>query len=73
LEGEIRKINPSSFDGESRGEDDVEAWLLGIRTYFILHNYSSNLKSKFFAYFLHGKDALRWNYVNNLSTLMRVT
>jgi hypothetical protein len=45
LQGELRKLKPPSFDGEREREDDVEAWLLGLRRYFKLHNYSSNLKA----------------------------
>ena len=43
LQGELRKIKPPSFDGEREREDDVESWFLGIKNYFQLHNYSSNL------------------------------
>jgi hypothetical protein len=31
LQGELRKLKLSSFDGERERVDDVEAWLLGIR------------------------------------------
>jgi hypothetical protein len=34
LQGEIRKLKPTSFDGDHRKEEDVEAWLLGMRKYF---------------------------------------
>jgi hypothetical protein len=34
LQGEMRNINPPSFDGEREREDDVEAWFLGLRRYF---------------------------------------
>jgi hypothetical protein len=44
FQGELRKLNPPSFDGEREREDDVEAWLLVFRKYFQLHNYSSNLE-----------------------------
>jgi hypothetical protein len=30
----MRKLMPPSFDGEREREDDVEAWLLGLRRYF---------------------------------------
>jgi hypothetical protein len=42
LQGELRKIKPPSFDGENKKGEDVEAWLLGMRKYFQLHNYSPN-------------------------------
>jgi hypothetical protein len=34
LQGEMRKVKPPSFDGEREREDDVEAWLLGLRRFF---------------------------------------
>jgi hypothetical protein len=34
LQGEIRKIKTPSFEVEREREDDVEAWLLGLRRYF---------------------------------------
>jgi hypothetical protein len=39
LQGEVRKIKPPSFDGENKKEEDAEAWLLGMRKYFKLHDY----------------------------------
>jgi len=41
LQGVVRKIKPPTFDGEHKNDDDLEAWLLGIRKYFQLHNYTS--------------------------------
>jgi hypothetical protein len=55
LQGDLRKLKPPYFDGQREREDDVEAWLLGIRNYFQLHNYSSNLEAKITTYHLHGK------------------
>jgi hypothetical protein len=34
FQGDLRKINPPSFDVEREMEDDAEAWLLGLRRYF---------------------------------------
>jgi hypothetical protein len=58
LKGEMRKLNPPSFDGEKKREDDVEAWFLGLKRYFQFHNYSSNLEAMISTYHLHGKDAM---------------
>jgi hypothetical protein len=41
LKGEMKKIKPPTFDGEHKKEKDVETWLLGMRKYFQLQNYSS--------------------------------
>ena len=34
LQGEMNKIKPPTFDGEHKKDEDVEAWLLGMRKYF---------------------------------------
>ena len=34
LEGEFKKIKPSTFDGKSRTGEEVEAWILDINKYF---------------------------------------
>ena len=34
LHGEMRKIKPSTFDGENKRGEDAESWLLGMRRYF---------------------------------------
>jgi hypothetical protein len=56
LQGELRKLKPPNFDGENKKGEEVEAWLLGIRKYFQLHNYSSNLEARISIYHLQGKD-----------------
>ena len=44
LEGEFKRIKPTSFDGESKIGEEAEAWLLDIKKYFQIYNYSSNMK-----------------------------
>jgi hypothetical protein len=55
LQGELRKLKPPNFDGENKKGEEVEAWLLEIRKYFQLHNYSSNLEARVSIYHLQGK------------------
>jgi hypothetical protein len=66
LQGELRKLKPPSFDGEREREDDVEAWFLGLRRYFQLHNYSSNLEARISTYHLHGKVAMWWDQLKQV-------
>ena len=66
LQGEIRNLKPPSFDGEREREDDFEACFLGLRRYFQLHNYSSNLEAKISTYHLHGKVAMWWDQLKQL-------
>jgi hypothetical protein len=66
LQGDIRNLKPPSFRGEREREDDVEAWFLGIKRYFQLHNYSSNLEARISTYHLHGKDAMWWDQLKQV-------
>jgi hypothetical protein len=42
LQGKMKKFKPPTFDGENKKDEDVETWLLGMKKYFQLHNYSSH-------------------------------
>jgi hypothetical protein len=41
---EFKKSKPPSFDGEIRRGEEAEVWLLGLKKYFRVHDYSENLK-----------------------------
>jgi hypothetical protein len=66
LQGEMRKLKPPYFYDEREREEDVEAWFLGLRRYFQLHNYSSNLESIISTYHLHGKDVVWWDQLKQV-------
>ena len=58
LEGEFKKIKPTSFDGEYKTGEEVEAWLLDIKKYFQIYNYSSNMKVQMAIYNIKGKASI---------------
>jgi len=58
LQGELIKINPPSFDGENRKGEDAETLLLGVKKYFWLHDFSSNVEARIVAYHLQGKASM---------------
>jgi hypothetical protein len=60
LEGESKKIKPATFDGESRIGEEAEAWLLDIKKYLQIYNYSSNMKVRMAIYSLKGKANIWW-------------
>jgi hypothetical protein len=41
IQREMNNIKPLTFDGEHKKDEDAETWLLVMRMYFQLHNYSS--------------------------------
>ena len=60
MEDEFKKIKPTSFDGESKIGEKEEAWLLDIKKYFHIYNYSSNIKVQLVVYNLKGKASIWW-------------
>jgi hypothetical protein len=59
--GEMNKIKPPTFDGEHKKDEDVETWLLCMRKYFQLHNYSSHAEGRIAIYQLKGKAPMWWD------------
>jgi hypothetical protein len=61
LKGEMNKIKSPMFDGEHQKEEDAETWLLGMRKYFQLQNYSSQAEGRIAMYQLKGKASVWWD------------
>jgi hypothetical protein len=61
LQGEMNKIKPPTFDGEHKKDEDAETWLLGMRKYFQLHNYSAQAEGRIVIYQLKGKASMWWD------------
>ena len=60
LEGEFKKNKPTTLDGESKIREEAEYWLLDIKKYFQIYNYSSNMKVRMAVYNLKGKACIWW-------------
>jgi hypothetical protein len=63
LRGEMNKIKPPTFDGEQNKNEDAETWLLSMRKYFQLHNYSSYSEGRISIYQLKGKASMWWDHL----------
>jgi hypothetical protein len=61
LRGEMNKIKPPTFDDEHKKDEYAETWLLGMRKYFQLHNYSSHAEGRIVIYQLKGKASMWWD------------
>jgi hypothetical protein len=59
----MNKIKPPTFDGEHKKDEDAETWLLGMRKYFQLHNYSSHAEGRISIYQLKGKASMWWDHL----------
>jgi hypothetical protein len=61
IQGEMKKIKPPKFDGDQKKDEDAETWLMGMRKYFQLHNYSSHAEGRISIYQLKGKESMWWD------------
>jgi hypothetical protein len=63
---EFKKAKPPSFDGEIKKGDEAEAWFLGLKKYFRLHDFSKNLKARVATFNLNGKASIWWEDLKNV-------
>jgi hypothetical protein len=63
---EFRKTKPPSFDGEIKKGEEAEAWLLGLKKYFRVHDFSENLKARVATFNLNIKSSIWWEDLKNV-------
>lgn len=63
---EFKKAKPPTFDGEMKKLKDAKAWLLGMNKFFIIHDYSENMKTRIATFSLKGKADIWWEDVKNV-------
>ena len=63
---EFKKTKPPTFDGELKKPNDVEAWLLGMKKFFDMHDYIENMKASIAIFSLKGKLYIWWEYVKRV-------
>ena len=63
---DFKKVKHPTFDGEVRNLEDAEAWLLGMKKFFELHDYIENMKAKTTIFSLKGKANIWWEDVKNV-------
>ena len=49
-----------TFDGESKTSQEAEAWILGMKKYFQIHDYSRNERDRINIYNLNGRASIWW-------------
>jgi len=60
LQGELKKVKPPRFRGDNEKGEYVEAWLLGMRKYFHIYNYSSKMEANIVIRQLQGQASIWW-------------
>ena len=59
---EFKKAKPPMFNGEVKTRQEAEAWFLGIKKYFQVHDYSGNMKERVAIFNLNGRASIWWEH-----------
>ena len=60
------------FNGEIEKREEEESWLLGMKKYFQIHNYSDELKVKMAIYNLTGKTDIWWKDIKKVKGIKEI-
>ena len=60
---EFKKARPPTFNGEIKNGQEAEAWLLGMRKYFQVQDYSGNMKARVSIFHLSGRESIWWDHL----------
>ena len=67
--GEFKKAKPPTFDGEVKYGQEVEAWILGMRNYFQVQEYSGNMKERVAIFKLNGRASIWWEHLRKVKKI----
>ena len=59
---EFKKARPHIFNGEIKNGQEVESWILGMRKYFQVQDYSGNMKARVAIFNLTGRASIWWEH-----------
>ena len=57
------------FNGEVKNGQEVEAWLLGMRKYFQVQDYSGNMKARVAIFNLTGRESIWWEHFRKVNKI----
>ena len=63
---EFKKAKPPTFDEEIKKGEDAKVWILGLKKYFIVHDYFENLKAWIAIFNMNWKDSIWWEDIRNV-------
>ena len=66
---EFRKAKPSTYDGEIKMEQEAEAWLLGIKKYFQVQDYSGNMKARVAIFNPNERESICWEHFKQVKRI----
>ena len=66
---ELKKVRPPTFKGEIKNGQEAEAWLLGMRKYFQVQDYSGNMKARVAIFNLTGRSSIWWEHFKKVKNI----
>lgn len=63
---EFKKVKAPTFDGDMKKKKDAKSWLLGMKKFFRIHDYSKNMKANIATYSLKGKTYIWWEDLKHI-------
>ena len=66
---EFKKARPPTLNGEINNGQEAKAWLLGIRKYFQVQDYSRNMKARVAIFNLNGRESIWWEHPRKVNKI----
>ena len=66
---EFKKAKTPTFNGEVKTGQEAEAWLLGIKKYFQVHDYLGNMKARVAIFNMNGRESIWWENLRKLKKI----
>ena len=66
---EFKKAKHPTFDDEVNTRQEDEAWLLGIKKYFQVQDYSGNMKARVAIFNLNGRESIWWEHFKQVKKI----
>ena len=66
---EFKKERPPTFNGEIKNGQEAEAWLLGMRKYFQVQDYSGNMKARVAIFNFTRRESIWWDHFKKLKKI----
>ena len=66
---EFKKAKPPTFDGEIKTRQEAEAWLIGIKKYFQVKDYSGNMNARVAIFNMNGTEYIWWEHFKQVKKI----
>ena len=68
---EFKKAMPPTFNGgvKVKSSQEAEAWLLGMKKYFQVQDYSGNMKERVAIFNLNGRASIWWEHLRKVRNI----